>query len=104
MAARSSRRRLEVRVAQVSDVEGIIALVGRAYDRISGYSRGQVRGQINHYPEGQFVALYDGTIVGYCASMRLDEDVALSIHDWEEITANGFGSRHDPTGAWLYGY
>src|SRR3546814_17808667 len=36
--------------------------------------------------------------------MRVDEDIALVPHDWEEITANGFGSRHDPTGAWLYGY
>src|SRR3546814_19345566 len=42
--------------------------------------------------------------LGYCASMRVDEDIALVPHDWEEITANGFGSRHDPTGAWLYGY
>jgi predicted amidohydrolase/GNAT superfamily N-acetyltransferase len=104
VAARSSAKRLEVRVAKVGDVEGIIDLVERAYERISGYSRGQVRGQINHFPEGQFVALYDGQIVGYCASMRLDEEVAFSVHDWEEITANGFGSRHDPTGAWLYGY
>ena len=79
-------------------------MVERAYDRISGYSRGQVRGQINHFPEGQFVALYDGRIVGYCASMRVDADLAFAPHDWEEITANGFGSRHDPTGAWLYGY
>src|SRR3546814_19299611 len=36
--------------------------------------------------------------------MRVDEDIALVPHDWEEITANGLGSRHDPTGAWLYGY
>src|SRR5690242_11114293 len=101
---RSTTKRLEVRLATTRDVPGIIDLVERAYDRISGYSRGQVRGQINHFPEGQFVALYDGKIVGYCASMRLDEDVAFAPHDWEEITANGFGSRHDPTGAWLYGY
>ncbi|TPG42991.1 carbon-nitrogen hydrolase [Sphingomonas koreensis] len=102
--ARSSAKRLEVRVASPGDVAGIIDLVARAYDRISGYSPGMVRGQINHFPEGQFVALYDDKVVGYCASMRLDEDIALAPHDWEEITANGFGSRHDPTGAWLYGY
>ena len=36
--------------------------------------------------------------------MRLDERVALSNHTWDEVTGNGFGSRHDPTGDWLYGY
>src|SRR3546814_6898604 len=83
----------------------IVALVERVYaDRMSGYSRDMIRAQINNYPEGQFVALYEGTIVGYCASMRLDERLALSPHGWEEITNDGFGSRHDPTGDWLYGY
>src|SRR3546814_11359917 len=71
---------------------------------MSGYSRDMIRAQINNYPEGQFVALYEGTIVGYCASMRLDERLALSPHGWEEITNDGFVSRHDPTGHWLYVY
>jgi predicted amidohydrolase/GNAT superfamily N-acetyltransferase len=69
-----------------------------------GYSRGMIRGQINNYPEGQFVALYEGEIAGYCATMRLDERIALCPHTWEQITGDGFGSRHDPTGDWLYGY
>nr|WP_255574019.1 bifunctional GNAT family N-acetyltransferase/carbon-nitrogen hydrolase family protein [Erythrobacter sp. SCSIO 43205] len=68
------------------------------------YTQGEIRGQINNYPEGCFVAQLDGKIVGYCASMRLDENVALSDHTWDEVTGNGFGSRHDPTGDWLYGY
>ena len=102
----SGRRnaRLEVRQAVATDVPGIVDLVDRAYERISGYSRGMVRGQINNYPEGQFVALYEGKIAGYCATMRLDERLALAPHSWDEITNDGFGSRHDPTGDWLYGY
>lgn len=36
--------------------------------------------------------------------MRLDERVALSNHTWDEVTGNGFGSRRDPAGDWLYGY
>jgi predicted amidohydrolase/ribosomal protein S18 acetylase RimI-like enzyme len=96
--------KLEVREATQKDVPGIVALVDRAYDRISGYSRGMIRGQINNYPEGQFVCLYEGTIAGYCATMRLDERLALCPHSWDEITNDGFGSRHDPTGDWLYGY
>jgi predicted amidohydrolase/ribosomal protein S18 acetylase RimI-like enzyme len=96
--------KLEVREATQKDVPGIVALVDRAYDRISGYSRGMISGQINNYPEGQFVALYEGKIVGYCATMRLDERLALCPHSWNEITNDGFGSRHDTTGDWLYGF
>jgi predicted amidohydrolase/GNAT superfamily N-acetyltransferase len=107
---RSARRKpqesakLEVRLATVRDAGGIVALVERAYDRLSGYSRGMIRGQINNFPDGQFVALYEGQVVGYCATMRLDERLALCPHGWEEITGNGFGVRHDPTGDWLYGF
>ncbi|HZW46205.1 MAG TPA: GNAT family N-acetyltransferase, partial [Microvirga sp.] len=96
--------KLEVRQATQKDVAGIVALVDRAYDRMPGYSRGMIRGQINNYPEGQFVALYEGVIAGYCATMRLDERLALAPHSWNEITNDGFGSRHDPTGDWLYGF
>ncbi len=102
--AGGSKARLEIRQAQLKDVRAIGDLVRRAYDDLPAYTQGEIRGQINNYAEGCFVAKLDGKIVGYCASMRLDERVALSDHTWDEITGNGFGSRHDPTGDWLYGY
>ncbi|MDB5699757.1 MAG: family N-acetyltransferase, partial [Alphaproteobacteria bacterium] len=94
---------LEVRAAVPADVAGILALISRAYPGIENYSLGQISGQINNFPEGQFVAVLEGAIVGYCASSRIDEAIALAPHDWATITGNGFGSRHDPTGDWLYG-
>jgi predicted amidohydrolase/GNAT superfamily N-acetyltransferase len=94
---------LEVRTAVPDDVPGILALIGRAYPGFGNYSAGQISGQINNFPEGQFVAVLGGEIVGYCASSRIDEAIALSPHDWATITGNGFGSRHDATGDWLYG-
>jgi predicted amidohydrolase/predicted N-acetyltransferase YhbS len=94
---------LEVRVAVPSDVPGILALISRAYPGIENYSAGQISGQINNFPQGQFVALLEGAVVGYCASSRIDEAIALAPHDWATISGNGFGSRHDPTGDWLYG-
>ncbi len=96
--------RLEVRPARSGDVSGIAALVRRAYDDLPAYTSGEIRGQINNFPEGCFVAILDGTVVGYCASMQLSEELVLQPHTWDEITGNGFGSRHDPLGEWLYGY
>lgn len=99
-----SRARLEVRAAVPGDAPGIVALVARTYPDMGSYSRGMVRGQINNFPGGQFVAIYDDVIVGYAASSRLDEALVMGPHDWEVITGNGFGSRHDATGDWLYGF
>ena len=100
---RNSAAKLEVRVAVPGDVDAILGLIGRAYPGFGNYSAGQVLGQINNFPEGQFVAVLEGAVVGYCASSRIDEAIALAPHDWTTITGNGFGSRHDPTGDWLYG-
>ncbi len=102
--ATKSKARLEVRQAQAGDVRAIADLVRRAYSELPAYTHGEIRGQLNNYPEGCFVAKLDGKLVGYCASMRLSERVAFSNGNWDEITGNGFGSRHNATGAWLYGY
>ena len=66
--ARRSPAKLEVRPAAAADVPGILALIGRAYPGIETYSPGQILGQINNFPEGQFVAVLEGEIVGYFAS------------------------------------
>ncbi|WP_238475359.1 bifunctional GNAT family N-acetyltransferase/carbon-nitrogen hydrolase family protein [Sphingomonas cavernae] len=102
--ARTGGTRLEVRQAKLADVPAIQRLIARAYPELPGYTAGVVRGQLNNFPEGQFVATFNSKMVGYCASMRISGAIALKPHDWDEITGKGFGSRHDPTGNWLYGY
>lgn len=99
-----SKARLEIRQAQTSDIKEIGALVQRVYDDQAPYPQRKLVGQLNNYPEGCFVAVLDGNLVGYCATMRMGGDKALRPHNWGEITGNGYGSRHDPTGNWLYGY
>jgi predicted amidohydrolase/ribosomal protein S18 acetylase RimI-like enzyme len=99
-----TKARLEIRQAESGDVAAIAALARRVYHDFPPYTRGQLRGQLNNFPEGCFVAILDDRLVGYCASMRIAEAMALSPHNWDQITGNGYGSRHDPTGDWLYGY
>lgn len=103
-AEKFGKRRLEIRSALVKDIRGIAALIRRVYTELPPYTLGEIRGQINNFPEGCFVALLDDEVVGYCASMQLPEPVVFADHDWDEISGNGYGSRHDPTGDWLYGY
>ncbi|MGB0712875.1 MAG: carbon-nitrogen hydrolase, partial [Gammaproteobacteria bacterium] len=101
----SHKSRLSVRNARHADVAAIADLSARTYagTGMHGYSEGELTGQINNFPEGQFVAVVDDAVVGYCATFRIDETVGFKQHNWTEITGNGYASRHDPAGAWLYG-
>lgn len=97
--------KLNIRNATLADVPAITDLSTRVYagTGMHGYSEGAVTGQINNFPQGQFVMLVDEKIVGYCATFRISEAVGLKAHTWAEITGNGYASRHDPNGEWLYG-
>jgi predicted amidohydrolase/ribosomal protein S18 acetylase RimI-like enzyme len=97
------RAPLELRQARLADVEGIAALVARAYPHMKPYRDGMLIGQINAFPEGVWVAEFNGRIVGYCATIRMGQR-ALEPHTWAEITGGGFGSTHEPEGEYLYGY
>ncbi|MEZ5999279.1 GNAT family N-acetyltransferase [Hyphomonas sp.] len=95
--------KLIVRNAEVRDIPGIMEVSERVYGRGMGYARSELFGQINRFPDGQFVAEYEGVIVGYCATFMISSDVALKPHTWNEITGTGFAARHDPEGDMLYG-
>lgn len=98
-----SKPKLVIRNAEQGDVEGIESLTIKVYTRKLALTEDMIRGQINNFPEGQFVAVYDNLVVGYCATFRIDGPVALKPHTWAEVTGGGFASRHDPDGDYLYG-
>jgi predicted amidohydrolase/predicted N-acetyltransferase YhbS len=95
--------KLLLRQAAPADVPQLVALTARVYTPEWGHSAEMLRSQQTHFPEGQFVVEYEGAIVGYCATFRIDEATALAPHTWAQITGGGMGSRHKPDGNWLYG-
>lgn len=97
------RAPLTVRNASPDDIPGLVALSARVCSGMQPYSASMLLGQMSNYAEGQFVVEYDGEIVGYAASFKIDESVALKPHTWSNITGGGYGARHDPNGNWLYG-
>ena len=101
----SKDSQLTVRPARHSDVAQIVTLSDKVYEPegMLGCSSGSVHGQINNFPEGQFVVCLDEHVIGYCATFRISGAIALKPHTWESITGNGYASRHDPQGEWLYG-
>ncbi len=94
---------LIVRNAEAKDIIAIRDLTKKCYPKEPPYTLAMLRGQIYHFPEGQFVAENDGKIVGYCATLVISGDLALYPHTWNEITGYGYASTHDPKGDYLYG-
>ena len=95
--------KLTLRQAVPADVPQLADLTARVYSDEWGHSREMLRSQQTHFPEGQFVVEYEGKVVGYCATFRIDEATALAPHTWMQITGGGMASRHKPDGDWLYG-
>ncbi|MFM1814432.1 MAG: Hydrolase YhcX [Pseudomonadota bacterium] len=95
--------KLRIRLATLADVDALSELSRRVYGNVAYHRVSEIRGQINNFPDGQFVAEYEGRIVGHCATFIVSERLAKSPHTWAEITGHGFASRHNPNGDWLYG-
>ena len=71
--AKSPRPKLEILPARLDHIDEIIALSTKVYPEEPPYTRGQISGQINNFPDGAFVALYEGVVVGYAASTIVRE-------------------------------
>ncbi|MDP3561785.1 MAG: carbon-nitrogen hydrolase family protein [Legionellaceae bacterium] len=97
---------LLIRNATLNDVPAISKMIEKTYAGIPDWPAWPLKALKSHikiFPEGQFVALFDGKIVAYSASILISGDIALKPHTWDEISAHGFGTTHDPQGDYLYG-
>ena len=102
-AAAAAKPKLIIRRASLEDASAIAEVGKRVYAPSPAMDARMIRGQIHNFPEGQFVADYGGKVVGHCATFIVSGNLALKPHTWREITGNGFASRHDPNGDYLYG-
>lgn len=99
-----SKAKLIIRPARNSDVAAMAGLSAKVYGKAEAFTRAEIRGQINNFPEGQFVAEYEGQIVGHCATMIVSAEDAFRPHSWEEISNGGYGRPIGEDGDVLYGF
>ncbi len=55
------------------------------------------------FPDGDFVALVEGKIVGLGSGFFVDFDFDHPNHTFQEMIAGGYYTNHNPDGAWYYG-
>ncbi|MFT6105985.1 MAG: putative amidohydrolase/GNAT superfamily N-acetyltransferase [Rickettsiales bacterium] len=97
------KSKIHIREAKKSDLPRIVALSSKIYSDVTGISLEMLKGQLNIFPEGQFVVESEGKIIGHCATFISKEEMAFADHNYDEITGGGFASRHDADGEYLYG-
>ncbi len=98
-----TKRRLNIRKTCVADFKSINSILTRIYPETKPYPHNALLAQISHFPDGQFVAEYDGEVIGFCMTFIVSDKLAMRPHTWDQITGHGFASRHDPLGNVLYG-
>lgn len=62
-----------------------------------------LRSHLEAFPEGQFVAMEDTTVVGSASALLIGEDAWAAHLPWEKVTGGHHFSSHDPRGTTLYG-
>jgi len=95
-----------VRNTTPRDFAGITDLCRRIYPDTPPWNSEQLSSHLRVFPEGQFVAVHgpDEKIVGMCASLIIDWEDYNLLENWEQFTADGMFTNHDPQrGRTLYG-
>ena len=97
---------LRIRPLQVEDFDALVRLQDLGYEsdlKTWTWTEEEIRSQLRRFPEGQFVAEYDGRIIGAAHSLIIDLDEYGDAHSWESVTSDGRITNHDPEGDTLYG-
>ncbi len=98
---------LSVRRREEADIPAIRRLMARAYPPPHGpeavWAERTLLAHLSVFPEGQWVALEDGQVVGSATSMRVSARRAMLPHTWAGITGQGLLTTHEPDGDVLYG-
>jgi len=88
------------------DFPGITDLCLRIYPDTPPWNSQQLSSHLRVFPEGQFVAVHgpEEKVVGMSASLIVDWEDYTMLENWEQFTADGMFTNHDPKrGRTLYG-
>lgn len=92
-----------VRNHRQEDFAGIIDLCRRVYPASPPWKEEQLASHLRIFPEGQFVAVDEGKVVGMAASLIVDWDDYEMGSSWRDFTDHGMFTNHNPvSGRTLY--
>ena len=102
----SQSQEVLVRNTTPRDFAGITELCRRIYPETPPWNAEQLSSHLRLFPDGQFVAVHGDAqvVVGMSASLIVDWEDYATLDSWEQFTADGMFTNHDPgRGRTLYG-
>ena len=107
MSNQTRHSRVIIRNMTKDDIPKIVELQKAAFPHMAAegvyWKPDQLEAHLEMFPEGQFVADYNGKIVGSCSSLIVKFDPEYKEHSWKEACGDSYFKGHDPKGDSLYG-
>ncbi|MGI8889733.1 MAG: GNAT family N-acetyltransferase [Chthoniobacterales bacterium] len=96
---------IEVRNTRPGDFAQIIEMTREVYHASPSWSAAQLASHLEVFPEGQFVAVEEGSerVLGMAASLIVSWDDYDMTTSWRDFTDHGTFHNHNPIGRTLYG-
>ncbi len=96
-------KKLIIRNISEKDIDEIVELSKTCFPNMEPWKNEQLSSHIETFPEGQYCVEYDGKIIGASSSLIVDFNEYADKHTYDDITASGYITNHDPEGHYLYG-
>ncbi len=92
------RRRLVVRNMSPEHFAGVREIASLIYPDIAPWSDEQLQSHLDVFPQGQIVAVEQGSglVVGMCSGLVIDWEAQEETDSWWSLTAGGTYRNHDP--------
>ena len=107
MVTRTYKSHVIIRKMTVDDIPQVVELQKKSFPTMAAegvyWKPEQLKSHLQIFPEGQFVAEYNGKIVGSCSSLIVSLEPEYQDHSWMEICGDSHMKNHDPEGDTLYG-
>ncbi|MFD2443001.1 GNAT family N-acetyltransferase [Bacillus sp. CGMCC 1.16607] len=96
-------KKMVIRNTAYKDIDEIIKLQEVCFPGMVPWKREHLESHLAIFQDGQFVAEFDGKIIGSCSSLIINFDEYDARHSWDDVTDNGYITNHNPDGYNLYG-
>jgi len=92
------RRRIVIRNTSQEHFADIGDIARSLYPDITPWSEEYMESHLSVFPQGQFVAVEQGSglVVGACSGLVIDWDKQPDTSSWNALTASGYFTNHDP--------
>ena len=98
-----ARKKVNLRKTTLEDYDAVCAVQLECFPGMKPWSKAQFESIMSIFPEGQFCVEYNGKIVASSSSLIIAHEDYSETASWNELTANGMITNHDPDGDTLYG-